>query len=83
MEIAIRDKMEEMKKQGLAEGLAEGLEEGIERGIERGIEKGKIEGEENAKIKIAKNLISMGIDMKQVSIATGLSEENIQSLIIT
>ncbi len=53
---------------GVEQGTAEGVEKGIERGIERGIEKG------------AKSLLSLGIPVEQIGIATGLSLERIEAL---
>ena len=49
------------------------LEEGIELGIEKGIEKGKIE--------VARNLLSLGLDIDKIVKATGLSEEDIKKLL--
>ena len=53
---------------GVEQGTAEGVEKGIERGIERGIEK------------VAKSLLSLGIPVEQIGIATGLSLERIEAL---
>lgn len=53
----------------LKETFEKTREEGIEEGIEKGIEKGKIE--------VAKNLLSMGMDVLTVIKATGLSKEDI------
>ena len=50
----------------------EGFEKGIEKGIAKGIEKG-IE-------KVAKSLLSLGIPVEQIGIATGLSLERIEAL---
>ena len=53
---------------GVEQGTAEGVEKGIERGIEKGIEK------------VAKSLLSLGIPVEQIGIATGLSLERIEAL---
>lgn len=50
----------------------EGIEEGVKKGIEKGIEKGKIE--------VAKNLLSMGMNVLTVIKATGLSKEDIEKI---
>jgi len=65
---AIEIAMKEMKQKGKAEGMAQGRTEGI------------IEGEFNAKLKIAKNLISIGMSIDQVGAVTGLPTEEIQKL---
>ena len=46
---------------------------GIEKWIEKGIEKGKIE--------VARNLLSLGLDIDKIVKATGLSEEDIKKLL--
>ncbi|MEM9341365.1 MAG: hypothetical protein AAGA66_21725, partial [Bacteroidota bacterium] len=43
-------------------------------------EKGKIEGKVEGKVEVAKNLIEQGFDDKTISLATGLSEIEIQQL---
>lgn len=56
---------------------AKGFEEGMEKGIEKGIEKGR----EEEKMKIASSLLKMGLDVHSIDESTGLSIEEIQSLI--
>ena len=73
---AIEIAMKEMKQKGEAEGKAEGKAEGMAQGRTEGI----IEGEFNAKLKIAKNLISIGMSIDQVGAVTGLPTEEIQKL---
>ena len=51
-------------KAGTEQGRAEGVEEGIEKGIE----------------KVAKSLLSLGVPIEQIGIATGLSSERIEAL---
>ena len=66
-----------MKKIDQLEGKGEKimtiLEERELRGIEKGIEKGKIE--------VARNLLSLGLDIDKIVKATGLSEEDIKKLL--
>ena len=45
----------------------------MQKGIEKGIEKGKIE--------VARNLLSLGLDIDKIVKATGLSEEDIKKLL--
>jgi predicted transposase/invertase (TIGR01784 family) len=47
---------------------------------EKGIEIGKAEGKAEEKIAIARNLLTQKIDINTISIATGLSEEEIKNL---
>ena len=56
-------------------------QEGIELGIQKGRQEGRQEGERKEKIKIAKNLLSMGVSMEQVAKATQLSRTEIEALI--
>ena len=51
-------------------------EKGMQKGIEKGIEKGM----QKEKINIAKNLLKAGLDIKMISISTGLKEEDIMRL---
>ena len=70
-------------EKGLAEGRAEGLEkgraEGLEKGRGEGLEKGRAELEKERK-EIARNLLTMNMDIKQIAKATGLTEEEILKL---
>ena len=52
------------KKEGFEKGIAKGIAKGIEKGIE----------------KVAKSLLSSGIPVEQIGIATGLSLERIEAL---
>ncbi len=51
-------------------------EKGIEEGIEKGIEKGETE----KAIKVAKNLLKMGISIKQVAEATEIAVEKVEEI---
>ena len=55
-------------KAGVEQGRAEGVEKWIEKGIEKGIEK------------VAKSLLSLGIPVEQIVVATGLPLEKIESI---
>ena len=57
-------------------GLQKGIQKGLEQGLEQGIEKGKQE----AQLDIARNLLKNGVDKQTVIVATGLSEELIDTL---
>jgi predicted transposase/invertase (TIGR01784 family) len=67
-------------RQGLQEGLQEGLEKGLEQGVKQGLEQGLEKGEKQAKIEIAKNSLSLGLDINTVLKLTGLTIEEIKNL---
>ena len=69
------------KEKGLAEGEAKGRAEGLAEGLSKGEAKGKLEGEKLAKLETARNLLKMGLSVSQISLATGLSESEINELI--
>jgi predicted transposase/invertase (TIGR01784 family) len=60
------------------EGLKEGHEKGLEKGRSEGREEGRSEGEINAKLEIAKNMRSQGMDIETIIILTGLSPDMIK-----
>ena len=60
------------KREGRWEGREEGLAEGRVEGMEKGLVKGKIE--------MARNLKSLGVDVKTIMQASGLTEEQIEQL---
>ena len=72
---------EKGEAKGRAEGLAEGLAKGEAKGRAEGKIEGKAEGEKLAKLETAQNLLKMGLSVSQISLATGLSESEINELI--
>lgn len=60
--------------------FAEGMAEGIANGKAEGMEEGMAKGEKAAKVKIAANLLSLGVPMETIMQASGLSEEEIKSI---
>ena len=62
-----------MKKIDQLEGKGEKIMTILEERELRGIEKGKIE--------VARNLLSLGLDIDKIVKATGLSEEDIKKLL--
>jgi len=70
-EMAIHDEVTRITG-ARAEGRAEGEAEGIA--------KGKLEGELEGKLETAKNLLSMGMNIRDIVAATGLSVEEIEQL---
>lgn len=82
----------EGKEEGLAEGIEKGLAEGMEKGLAQGMEKGLAEGMEkglaqgmekgmNRKgLEIAKKMLAKGMDETTITEMTGLSQEQIRSI---
>ena len=54
------------------EGIAEGMEKGMKQGMEKGMKQRSLE--------IARNLLSLGLPVDQITQATGLTEEEIKQL---
>ena len=63
-----------------ADGEKAGLEKGLEKGLEEGLKEGKKEGIKENKIEIAKKLIKMNMDLKQIKEITGLSIEELENI---
>ena len=57
------------------------LQEGRQEGRQEGHQEGQQEGRQEERIKIAKNMLSEGIDIKVISLATKLSEKEIKKLV--
>ena len=55
-------------------------EEAYEEGLSKGISQGINQGAEQAKIETAKNLLNMGLTLKQVAQGTGLTLEIVNKL---
>ncbi len=66
--------------QRLEEATQKGIEQGIEQGIEIGEQRGEERGKELTQREIATNLLSMGMEIEQVSQVTGLSPEEVREL---
>ena len=57
------------------------MQKGKEEGLAEGLKKGKEEGEYNAKIETAKNFLKMGLSIEQVANGTGLSIDEVKTLV--
>ena len=68
-------------EKGLKNGYEDGLNIGMKAGIEKGIEQGITEGMEKEKEDTVHRLIAKGFDIATISIATGMSEGEINELI--
>lgn len=64
----LKNSLDTARGEGFEEGLEKGLKKGLEKGIEKGFEK------------VAKNLLSMGVDIDLIMKSTGLSREQIEKL---
>ena len=69
-------KPEDLYDEETKEKIRKACEEGMEKGREEGREKGRIDGIKET----AKNLIDLNIPLEQISIATGLSIEELKSI---
>ena len=68
--------IEGAEQQGYRKGFKAGVEQGRAEGVEKWMEKGMEKGME----KVAKSLLSLGIPVEQIVVATGLSLEKIESI---
>ena len=68
----MRPYIEGARQQGYRKGFEAGVEQGTAESVEKGVEQG-IE-------KVVKSLLSLGIPVEQIGIATGLSLERIEAL---
>ena len=50
------------------------------RGMEKGMKKGRAEGELSNGLKVARNLLAMGMSWSQIMQATGLTEDQLKQL---
>ena len=80
LDTALRQGRAEGHAKGLEEGLEQGHAKGLEEGLEQGHAKGLEEGRTEEKMKMAKNLKSLGVNVKTIMQASGLTEEQIERL---
>ena len=70
----------EGEAKGRAEGEAKGRAEGEAKGRAEGRAEGEAKGEAKGRAEAARNLLRMGLELSQISEATGLSPEEIEAL---
>ena len=70
----------EGEAKGRAEGEAKGRAEGRAEGEAKGRAEGRAEGEAKGRFETARNLLRMGLEVSQISEATGLSPDEIEVL---
>ena len=68
-EMIFNSRMKKATEKGLSKGLKQGLEQGLEQGINQ------------EKISIARNLLKQNVDINVISKSTGLSIEEIESIV--
>lgn len=73
METAI----DEAREEGLEQGLERGLEQGLEKGLEQGLEQGRNE----ERLQLIRKMVSRGMSPELISNMTGLSIEEIETLL--
>ena len=64
----------------MQQGIAQGIQQGIAQGLQQGIAQGMTQGIQQGIPQVAKNMLSTGIPLEQISKLTGLSAAEIQSL---
>ena len=57
-----------------------GREKGLAEGLAKGLAKGRAEGELSKGLKVARNLLAMGMSWTQIIQATGLTEDQLKQL---
>lgn len=72
--------LEKGMAEGLEKGMAEGLEQGMAQGLEQGMAQGVAQGRIEEKSTIARSLLQFGMSAEQISVTTGLTEEEINGI---
>jgi len=70
----------ESTRTGLQQGIQQGIQQGLQQGLQQGIEKGREEGSHSKAIETAKKLLDMGLQLENIAIATGLTQDEIKQL---
>ena len=66
--------------EGEEKGIAKGRAEDLAKGRAEGLAKGRAEGELSNALKVARNLLAMGMSWSQIIQATGLTEDQLKQL---
>jgi flagellar biosynthesis/type III secretory pathway protein FliH len=67
-------------QKGIQKGVKQGIKKGVQKGIKKGVERGINQGAQDKAIEVAKNFLSMGLSLEQISKGTGLSIDKIKQL---
>ncbi len=81
LQTTFKKQQEQWYQEGLEEGIEQGIEKGIEQGIEKGIEQGIEEGIEKGIRLTACTMLARGLDPVLVAEVTGLSEDELNTLL--
>ncbi|WP_265042199.1 Rpn family recombination-promoting nuclease/putative transposase [Wolbachia endosymbiont (group B) of Melanostoma mellinum] len=76
----LAQKLDDAKHEGIQIGEEKGREEGIQIGHEKGRQEGKAEGEKQAKIAVAREMLADKMDVNTVTKFTGLPIDEIKKL---
>ena len=79
-EEGLAEGMEKGLAQGKEEGLAEGMEKGLVQGKEEGLAEGMEKGMNQKRLEIAKKMLAKGMDENTIMEITGLTQEQIRSI---
>jgi len=71
-----------VKETAHEDGYNEGFQKGESIGLEKGLQKGRAEGENARNIAIARNMLAKGMDVKTIMELTGLSEKEVNKLMM-
>lgn len=74
----MRGAIEEGLTRGRTEGYSEGLSEGLAEGLAKGLSQGLADGRTEGRTEVAKKLKLMGMSLKDIMEATGLTEEEVE-----
>ena len=78
---AIReDRLAEATKRAQEKGMSEGLAQGMAQGMAQGEAKGKAEGKAEGIASTARRMLALNFTLEQISQATGLSLDEVESL---
>ncbi|WP_380178444.1 Rpn family recombination-promoting nuclease/putative transposase [Kalamiella sp. sgz302252] len=80
LQLGIQQGIEKGLKQGVEKGLQQGIEKGLQQGIEEGRTQGRQDGEHEARLIIARNMLSRGFEHQAIMEMTGLSPEELQQI---
>ena len=78
------ERQKEQEELALAEAEKKGKRKGMKKGVQKGMQKGKQEGmqkgEQRAIETVARRMLSKGLDVKIISLSTGLTSEEVTKL---
>ena len=80
-DMTLETAIDEAREEGLVQGLERGLEQGLEKGLEQGLEKGLEQGRNEERLQLIRKMISRGMKPDLISEMTGLSLEEIETLL--